>query len=92
MSITLDLSPQDEARLVAAAEAEGVDRAAVLRRLVRTHLPQPKIPLEAVPNERNQRAIALLRKWREEDATDDEEELERRDIENAELMRNLEAH
>ena len=92
MSITIELNPQDEARLIAAAKAEGVDSAAIVQQLIHNYLPQPKAVINRAPDAENQRAIDLLRSWREEDATDDEEELERRDRENAELMQNLEAN
>ncbi len=48
---------------------------------------------EAVPqaDEENQALINLLHSWREEDATDDPQELERRDTEANALMSNLQA-
>ncbi len=48
---------------------------------------------EAVPqaDQENQALIDLLHAWREEDITDDLRELERRDVETNDLMRNLQA-
>lgn len=48
---------------------------------------------EAAPqaDEENQALINLLQSWREEDATDDPQELERRDAETNALMSNLQA-
>ena len=42
-------------------------------------------------DQENQALIDLLRSWREEDATDDSQELERRDAETNALMTNLQA-
>ena len=48
---------------------------------------------EAIPqvDQENQALIDLLHAWREEDATDDTQELERRDVETDDLMKNLQA-
>lgn len=48
---------------------------------------------ETVPqvDEENQALINLLRSWREEDATDDPQELERRDADTNALMSSLRA-
>ena len=48
---------------------------------------------EASPriDEENQALISLLQSWREEDATDDTQELEHRDVETNNLMANLQA-
>ena len=43
-------------------------------------------------DQENQAIINLLRSWREEDATDDPQELESRDVETDELMANLKAN
>ena len=42
-------------------------------------------------DEENQALIYLLQSWREEDATDDPQELERRDAETNDLLANLQA-
>jgi len=49
---------------------------------------------EATPqaDPENQALINLLRSWREEDAIDDPQELERRDAETSVLMSNLQAN
>lgn len=41
------------------------------------------------PDEENAAAITLLRSWMEEDLTEDEGELHRRDVENDGLMQRL---
>ena len=91
MSLTVDFSPREEARIDAVAREKGTDWATVLRDLVREHLPDSDKISSANPDEENLKVIALLRAWREEDKTDDETELARRDNENREMMRNLAA-
>ena len=50
---------------------------------------EPEAAPQADPE--NQALINLLQSWREEDATDDSQELERRDAETDALMSNLQA-
>jgi hypothetical protein len=50
---------------------------------------EPEAAPQADPE--NQALINLLQSWREEDATDDPQELERRDAETNALMTNLQA-
>lgn len=42
-------------------------------------------------DQENQELISLLQSWREEDATDDPQEMQQRDIETQELLTNLQA-
>lgn len=54
---------------------------------VKVYAPEPFLPID----QENQALIALLRSWREEDATDDVQELERRDVETNHILTNLQA-
>ncbi len=55
---------------------------------VKVYQPEPALQID----EENQALINLLRSWREEDATGDLEEMERRDAETTTLMSNLQAN
>ena len=76
MSLTVDFTPSEEARLPEAARREGVEPAELLRKLVADHLPLP-MPVEEDP------LLALLAQWDEEDTamTPDEVAREKRDWE-----------
>ena len=74
MTLTLDLTPEEEARLQAAARKAGVDVAECARRVLTQHL------LRAAPG---QATRDLLRAWAVEDATDDPEEIRRAEEELA---------
>lgn len=67
MTLTINLTPAEEARLRAAAQHEGIAPAELARKLVTEHLPP-------APDE-NAASIALLQSWLEEDTTDDPDEL-----------------
>ncbi len=54
MTLTLDLTREEEARLAAAAQEQGTAPAEVLKRLMQEHLP----PLREAPNEK---ALTTLR-------------------------------
>ena len=90
MTLTIELTSEQEARLADAARKERLEPTALASMWIEEHL--PPVQAQVTPDARNQALIALLQSWREEDATDDEEELARRDIENEELMRNLQAN
>ena len=87
--ITLDLTPTEEARISTVARQIGLAPAEYVKKLVTEHLP----PAAAAPtvDEENQALIALLQSWREEDATDDPQELQRRDDETNTLLSNLQS-
>lgn len=68
MTVTLDLGPELENDLKAMARAKGVSVEEFVRSLV----------AEAVHRRSGEAAVALLRQWESEDATDDPEELARR--------------
>ncbi len=97
MTLTIEFTPAVETWINGQADQLGLEPAEVVRQLVEKQAPndfrKPTVTEQReLQRQKNQAMIDLLRRWREEDATDDEEELARRDAENAELMRNLEAN
>jgi len=91
MSLTISLTPTEEARLSAAATKNGIAPEEFARKLVTDHL--PVLPAEpGMIDEENARAIALLDKWIQEDATDDPEEIRQAEEELAEFKRNMNAN
>ena len=66
MTLTVELTPDEEVRLKATARREGIEAEECARRLLAEHLPPVK-PGDAT--------LALLAKWDAEDATDDPEEI-----------------
>lgn len=82
MGLVIDLPKPVEERVEAEARKAGVTAARYAADVLAREVGIPP---------RNLAAVALLRSWREEDETDDEEELTRRDRETAELHRNLNA-
>lgn len=85
MTLTIDLTPT-EARRVQGAWQKGINVAAIMKGVIAG---LPEMP-EAEASE--DRTLALLAQWREEDDTDDLEELERRDADPEVLMTNLQAN
>jgi hypothetical protein len=69
MTVTLELEPELDSHLRAVAEAEGVSVEQYLRRLI----------ADAVHGAAGEPALALLQRWAAEDATDDAEEIARRE-------------
>jgi hypothetical protein len=67
MTLTITLTPEEEARLRAAAHKEGIDPAELVRQLVTAYLP----PVQ----DENAASIALLQSWLAEEATDDPDEV-----------------
>jgi hypothetical protein len=80
MTLIPDFTPEDEARLAAAARERGMDPAEFARELLREHLP-PQAPGEGT------RALFAL--WDAEDATDDPEEVAARNREWEEFEANI---
>ena len=72
MSLTIELSPAEEARLAVAADQEGLPPAELARKVLADHLsPLPgQAPVEDP-------TLALFRKWAEEDALRTPEEAAR---------------
>lgn len=60
MTLTIDLSPAEEARLEAAARQKGLQPTAIIKELLTEHLP-PATPAEDP-------MLALFARWDEEDA------------------------
>jgi hypothetical protein len=96
MRLMIELTPGQGEQLRAAAQAEGVDLAALAQKLVAEHLPTMPVaaPTPSAPeiSAKNRAAIAMLQGWMAEDATDDPEEIRRAEEELAELKRNLNAN
>jgi hypothetical protein len=99
MKLTLDLTPDQGARLFAAARTTGIDLSALVtdtvpesEAFVRSLVSQPNPTVKPVIDAENAAAIALLNQWIAEDATDDPEEIRLADEEVAELKRNLNAN
>ncbi len=88
MTLTIDLTPAEEARLAAAARRAGLAPTEAARRLVTEHLPL----VETEGDARNAASIALLQSWLAEDATDDPEEIRRAEEELAEFKRSMNAN
>lgn len=80
MTLTIELPPNEEARLEAAARRQGIAVEECVRRLLAEHLP---------PAEANEPTLALLAQWMEEDATDDPEEIRKAEEEWEDFKRNL---
>ena len=87
--ITLDLTPTEEAQVSTIARQIGLAPADYIKKLVQEHL--PPVLTEAVPqiSAKNAAAIAQFQAWKEEDFTDDPEELRKADAELNELLENL---
>ena len=69
MTLTVELTPAEEARLVAAAKQEGVEPAELVRKLMTEHLPS------TAPDEETDPTLALFAQWGEEDARKTPEEI-----------------
>lgn len=80
MTLTIELSPEEEVRLQAAARKQGVTPPECAKQVLNTHLP-PLRPGEGT--------LALFAQWEAEDATDDPEEIAARNREWEELKRGL---
>jgi len=83
MTLTIELAPEVEARLHAAACREGLVPSAYAERLLEMNLP-PLPPGQATRD--------LLRVWREEDATDNPEEMRKAEEELAEFKAAMNAN
>ena len=91
MTLMIDLTPAEEARLAAAARREGLEPTELARKLVTEHLP-PVLENESEVDAENAAAIALLQSWLKEEATDDPEEIRKAEQELAEFKQNLNAN
>ena len=82
MHVTLDLTPEEAARLYATAQKNGVSASECARQVLAAHLP---------PAEPTDRTLELLAQWEAEDATEDPDEIRRAEEELAELKAGLNA-
>ena len=74
MTLTIDLTPAEEARLTAAATHEGIPAQELVRRVLAANLPSVQNSGETDPT------LALFAQWQEEDArmaTEEKAEAER---------------
>jgi len=85
MTLTIDLSPAEEEQLASLAHERGIAPEQLVKSLVTEVLPATRP--ERTPE--NDPTLALLRKWAEEDATDDPEELRQAEQDLLEFKRNM---
>jgi hypothetical protein len=86
VTLTIELDPDEEARLAAAASQKGLRPAELARKLVIEHLPPATpIPEEADPT------LVLFAQWDREDAEMTPEEVEAAGREFEEFKRNINA-
>lgn len=83
MTVTLDLPPDMEAEISEEAAEKGQDLSHYLLSIIqgRVTSDKPRVIYSQEQLAKNQAALAVLRQWREEDATDDPEEIARRQAE-----------
>lgn len=86
--MTITLTAEIEARIKQEASRNGVDAEEYVNRLIEDSLPDDERVLREQAKA-NQSTIELLRRWREETATIDPAELERREMEGEQLLGNL---
>jgi len=86
--MTLNLDPQVESELYALADEEGIAPSELIEKMYREYQMSHKLNMQA----KNLEAIRLLQSWRAEDATSDDAELEQRDRETEQLLRNVESN
>ncbi|HZP81990.1 MAG TPA: hypothetical protein VFB21_10155 [Chthonomonadaceae bacterium] len=84
MTLTIELTPEQEARLQQEARVQGKPAAEIVRALIEGLPPRAQTPAE--------RAQALFDRWAAEDATDDPEEIARRERECEEFKANMNAN
>ena len=88
--MNIDFGPQIEDQISSIARQIGIAPAEVVKRVVAGTL--PALPPPSIVSERNKAAIAALRSWRDQDATDDPEEIRKAEAELAEFKRNIDAN
>jgi plasmid stability protein len=82
MNVRIELTPEEEARLRAAAARNGVSTDECARQVLTAHLP---------PDKSIDRTLELFAQWEAEDATNDPDEIRRAEEELAELKAGLNA-
>lgn len=90
MTLVIELTPEEEARLAAAAAQRGVEPAELARTIMAEHLPSVDNETEA-ERRKNAASIALLQSWLDEDATDDPEEIAAAERELSEFKQAVDA-
>ena len=80
MTLVIELTSEEEARLKAAARREGVNTVEFVRRTLTERLP----PLASGPDAENAALIALLESWIDADAQGEPEEIAAREWEEME--------
>jgi hypothetical protein len=85
LTLNIELTPEEERR-VRSAQAKGLDVTAMIKGLLAG---LPEVPETEHPEDKT---LAILAQWQEEDATEDLDELTRRDAELAEFKANMNAH
>jgi len=83
IAMTIVLSPQTETRLLAEATRRGIRADQLVEQLINAALPQQ------IDTKPNQASIDILNQWEAETATDDPEEINRRQIEFEQFKREL---
>ncbi len=86
MALTIELAPEDEARLRELAARRGMPAEELVIETVKQLLPAD------LPDAKNLALIELLESWRKEDATDDPDELVRAEVELEGLKQSLNAN
>jgi hypothetical protein len=86
MTLTIELHPDEEARLAAAARREGVEPAELIRKLVVAHLP----PIPSNEDEEDP-TLALFAQWDREDALMTPEEIEAEQRQFEQFKQNINA-
>jgi predicted DNA-binding protein len=78
--LTIALPPETETRLQVEALRQGVEVADYVKKLIENALPKPEV---------DQATLDLLDRWDREQATDDPEEISRRQAEVKEFMESM---
>lgn len=93
MTLTIDLAPKTEAWLSHEAQQRGVAPQEYVQSILDERAGSVELSEETPTiSAKNAAAIAMLKKWREEDATDDPELIRQAEEELEELKRNLNAN
>ncbi len=92
MAVILNLKPEMEEKVARKAAVEGTTISTYLEKIAEKLVePEPSISRTQTQFEKNQAALAVLRQWDEEDATDDPEEIARRQAEWEEFKKGMNA-
>jgi hypothetical protein len=92
MTMTLDLSPDVQEAITKAALEQGKTPEQEAAEALRHLYVEQNTPKQAMPNSTTDPTLALFAQWAKEDATDDPEEIARRNPEGDEFMASLRAN